>query len=490
MVKLVKVRWDLRPPNIKDRLPPSAVTSRVVKKCERFDYSVNKVAKKKKKGGRKKKRVAGPKASEVKSLEEDESVDRTERLDPTASAEAGGVVDSERTSVDSLQEEKQMDRKIGNKAELRESVIDKEPVSGKKDWENDDSFRGRRKQSSDKKESGREQSLDVKCAVFDKVKQRETSSEICLKDIAVEHEERNQSIKDRREKIQTGAKSGAGEQRLENLNAETNRRKHSLDVADAFDEDQEPKEQERNKSGRNGREQSLDKKESEEHTRKQSPDTKDSDHKDDISRSSRARLVKGPTRTNLCKKFSKDPEEATGAVSTSPLSVNQNIGPAVITPVIDSSPEEIDSELVDLASQLDYSGGFGDNDESEDEDIVSTPLTTVTSPRWRPPMIDEDKPPSIVDTSGKDSPPPSSKRCRGRDASRRVQMVRLKFRGDEEGEWDGMMLDLGEYRARQLLLRAQRVREAAARHVDTEKIEAKSPIICDLLRNDLSQMQG
>ncbi len=486
MVKLVKVRWDLRPPNIKDRLPPSAATTRVVQKCERFDYSVvHKVAKrKKKKGGRQKKKVAGRKCPEVQS-KEDGIDDRSERLGPEISEVVSSVSARESQQQSAYQSEEQLhDKNTTNDTAESERV-----------QENADGSQDRRKSICDK-----QQRPDKKSDFWEKQQEGEKHRKaILLQDSADKDEKGDHVNRDKNEKNQTKTETErrGHQQRTEIKSAVRDKRKVSPDVKKPSKDKQESKEPETAKNARDQLGQSLDNnKETPEHINKQSLDKKDSDGQDNISRSSRSRPEKGPTRINLCQKFSTDTTTAApicpqnigspvqdfaknnGNLGLSLAKNNGNPGLAVPTPV---TSEEIDSELVDMASQLDYSGGFGDFD-NDDSDSDETAESTATSPRWRPPTFDPDTPTLVASNSLL----PSSN-C-GILNSRR-QVLRLKWCGDEdEGGAGGIILDLGEYTAQQLLLRAQRVREAAARHAEAETIEAKSPIICDLLRNDFLQL--
>jgi hypothetical protein len=498
MVKLVKVRWDLRPPNIKDRLPPSAATTRVVQKCERFDYSVvHKVAKRrKKKGGRQKKKVASRKCPDVQSRE-GETGDRSERLGP----EIAEIVSLSRPAKESQQQsacrsDEQM--KVNpNDIELYDQDKTNSTADGERNQESADGSQDRRKSTGDKHGS-RQQGPDKKSDLWDKQQEGEKNRKaILLQDSADKDEKGDHLNRDKNEKnlTKTETERKGPQQRTEIKNAVRDKRKHSPGVKKLSKDKQEAKEQARDQLG-----QSLDNNtETPEHRNKQSLDRKDSDCQDTISRSSRSRPEKGPTRINLCQKFSSTDtvSQPTAApvysqnIESSVLGIAKNNGNPVLglvknngnpelavpTPV---TSEEIDSELVDMASQLDYSGGFGDFD-NDDSDSDEAAVSTATSPRWRPPTVDADKPTLVASNSLL----PSSN-C-GILNSRR-QILRLKWCGDEEGGAGGNILDLGEYTAQQLLLRAQRVREAAARHAEAETIEAKSPIICDLLRNDFLQL--
>ncbi len=512
MVKLVKVRWDLRPPNIKDRLPPSAATTRVVQKCERFDYSVvHKVAKRrKKKGGGKKKKVAGRKCPEVQS-KEDETGDRSERFGPEIAEVVSSVSrpakESPQRRVSQCENEMEFNRRDKDKLHYQNAT--KDTAEGERNQENADGSQDRRKQSTGDKHGARQQGPDKKSDFWKKQQEGEKNRKaIILQDRADKDVEGDQVTRDGNEKNQskTETERKGHQQRTEIKSAVRDKRKLSPDVKKLSKEKKESKEQARGQLG-----QSLDNsKETPEHRNKQSLDKKDSDCLGTISRSSRSRPEKGPTRINLCQKFSSTDtvtqptaapicsqnNESPGLDLTkkyrSPVldlaknngnpvlglaKNNENPGLAVPTPV---TSEEIDSELVDMASQLDYSGGFGDFD-NDDSDSDEAALSTATSPRWRPPTFDPDTPTLVASNSLL----PSSN-C-GVNVSRR-QILRLKWCGDEEGGAGGIILDLGEYTAQQLLLRAQRVREAAARHAEAETIEAKSPIICDLLRNDFLQL--
>jgi hypothetical protein len=503
MVKLVKVRWDLRPPNIKDRLPPSAVTTRVVQKCERFDYSVvHKVAKRrKKKGGGKKKKVAGRKCPEVQS-KEGETGDRSERLGPeVVSSVSRPAKESPQRRLSQCENEMEFNRR--DKDKLHDQNATKDTAEGERNQENADASQSRRKQSTGDKHGARQLGPDKKSDFWKKPQEGEKSSkEILLQDNADKDEKGDQLNRDKNEKNQskTETEQKGHQQRTEIKSAVRDKRKVSPDVKKLSKEKQDSKEQARDQLG-----QSLENnKETPEQRNKQSPDRKDSDCQDTISRSSRSRPEKGPTRINLCQKFSSTDTvpSPTAAPICSPnigspvlglaknngnpgLGLAKNNGsPGLVVPAAVTS-EEIDSELVDMASQLDYSGGFGDfdNDDSDSDEAVST----ATSPRWRPPTFDPDTPTLIASTPTNNSLLPSINR--GFNSSRR-QILRLKWCGDGDGEVEagGVILDLGEYTAQQLLLRAQRVREAAARHAEAETIEAKSPIICDLLRNDFLQL--
>ncbi len=493
MVKLVKVRWDLRPPNIKDRLPPSAATTRVVQKCERFDYSVvHKVAKRrKKKGGRKKKKVAGRKCPEVQS-KEDETGDRSERLGPAIS----DVVSSlSRPAKESPQQrvsqcENEMEFKWRDKDKLHDQTATKDTAGREGSQEKADCSQDRRKQSTEDKHDARQQGPDKKTDFWEKQQEGEKNRKaILLQDSADKDEKVDQLNRGKNEKNQPKAETErkGHKQRTEIKSAVRDKSRLSPDVKKLS------REQVTAKNARDQLGQSLDSnKETPEHRNEQSLDRKDSDCQDTISRSSRSRPEKGPTRINLCQKFS-----STDTISqpTAALICSQNIespvlglaknngSPGLAGPV---TTEEIDSELVDMASQLDYSGGFGDFD-NDDSDSDEAAVSTATSPRWRPPTFDSDTPTLAASTPNSNSLLPSSD-CRI-NVSRR-QVLRLKWCEDGEGEGGagGIILDLGEYTAQQLLLRAQRVREAAARHAEAETIEAKSPIICDLLRNDFLQL--
>ena len=79
MVKLVKVRWDLRPPNVKDHIPPSAARC-VVERCERLVYSVQKAAKPKRRQGGKKKKKPTTSSGHVKGEIPDQRLAASETI--------------------------------------------------------------------------------------------------------------------------------------------------------------------------------------------------------------------------------------------------------------------------------------------------------------------------------------------------------------------------------------------------------------------------
>jgi hypothetical protein len=120
--------------------------------------------------------------------------------------------------------------------------------------------------------------------------------------------------------------------------------------------------------------------------------------------------------------------------------------------------EEIDNELVDLASKLDYDDFASDEEEEKDGQQLSSSLSGAS------PICSK-----VVPFS-----PASQHTGIKRLMVDRNQSIRLEW--CEEGE--SSILDIAEYR--QVLVAA---RIAQAKKIDSEKIEAKSPIICDLLRN-------
>ena len=434
MVKLVKVRWDLRPPNVKDHIPPSAARC-VVERCERLVYSVQKAAKPKRRQGGKKKKKPTTSSGHVKGEIPDQRLAASETKAEAGSQLTPGskVVAGSRKSSDVSVRTDKRDKELGPDRKEEHLPPEQTVVAVPKKADLEDrkdermARRGRSNSSQEAAEVRKETRLDTE---EDGKTERTRSTENS-------YLSKNRTTQGRR-----------------------------TNLSKIFNEE----------------------------------------------------LPAVPTVLSAQSSTATRCQSNSDSFITSPIPVHPTASPTPCHPRLTSTPanlsleaaagpdlEEIDSELLDLAtSRLDYND-FGDDDDDVDVDVKKNVVIAVA------PAKGNDAPPASMRTvvikrtvNDRDhcgsplipvtvattvslpcSEPPHVKRLPSPARSRTVVCLQWWEAGK------AAILDLADYRQQQqLAITPATVPVPAARKIDADKIEAKSPIICDLLRNGFLFVKG